>query len=268
MRNVLSRRKRDESGAIAILVGILSIFLIGMVAFVADVGLAYANKRQMQTAVDAATTAAVGVYATQPGDCAALSTVGSAPYNAALAEANAKLTANSYSTAPASFVPGSYSVTCEPEGLVVRAEAATDSPSIFGKVFGLNEYAVSRPAAAVLDVPEGVTMGVRPLAVCSKELNSYTGPSPSKVLMLSQPGQTHASSNCPDANTSGNWWTFRCPGTSGASAMIDAVTNGCDAPLTVVPNQPDSGPVDLANHLRSYCFGSNPPIESLSLIHI
>ena len=52
MRVLLKRRlrQRDQRGAIALIVGLLSILLLGISAFTVDFGMAYTTKRQLSTA--------------------------------------------------------------------------------------------------------------------------------------------------------------------------------------------------------------------------
>jgi hypothetical protein len=61
--------RRDERGAVAIIVAFSSVLLLIMAAFVVDFGQAYANKRQSQTAADAAVLAAGTTYSSQLLDC-------------------------------------------------------------------------------------------------------------------------------------------------------------------------------------------------------
>jgi hypothetical protein len=61
----LRHHQRDERGAIAVMTALLALALLVSCAFVLDFGQAYANKRQDQTAVDAAALAAGTVYQNQ-----------------------------------------------------------------------------------------------------------------------------------------------------------------------------------------------------------
>jgi Flp pilus assembly protein TadG len=45
--------RHDENGAVAVLVGILAVFLIGLSAFTVDLGAAYVSNRNLQKAADA-----------------------------------------------------------------------------------------------------------------------------------------------------------------------------------------------------------------------
>jgi len=70
MRVQMSRR-RDQRGAVAIILALLMVVLCIMAAFVLDFGRAYVNKLQAQTAADAAVLAAgrVLVREARSGDC-------------------------------------------------------------------------------------------------------------------------------------------------------------------------------------------------------
>ena len=50
---------RDDSGATALFVAVITVVLLGVAALVVDVGLLYAERRSMQTAADAAALAGV-----------------------------------------------------------------------------------------------------------------------------------------------------------------------------------------------------------------
>ena len=65
----MSPDRRDERGAVALVVTFMMIVLCICAAMVTDLGMAYVNKRQAQTAADAAVLAAGRVIAGQPGSC-------------------------------------------------------------------------------------------------------------------------------------------------------------------------------------------------------
>ncbi|WP_442940073.1 pilus assembly protein TadG-related protein [Nocardioides sp. B-3] len=66
MRVQLRRRPRNRDGAIAVLVALLAVVLFTLSAFVADLGVAYTSKRQLQTAADAGALAAAKRLAGNP----------------------------------------------------------------------------------------------------------------------------------------------------------------------------------------------------------
>src|SRR4029079_9205792 len=93
MRVLLRRRfhQRDERGAVALIVGLLSIVLLGISAFTADFGMAYVTKRQLSSASDAAALAADLVY---KSDYKGLCTVpGNDPNSPVAANANVRASA-------------------------------------------------------------------------------------------------------------------------------------------------------------------------------
>jgi Flp pilus assembly protein TadG len=69
LMNARPDRSDDERGAVAIMVGILSTFLLVLASFTVDVGLAYTYKRQAQTAADAAVLAATSLYVDSKVTC-------------------------------------------------------------------------------------------------------------------------------------------------------------------------------------------------------
>jgi Flp pilus assembly protein TadG len=69
VRVLLSRRERDERGVTAVLVGILSVFLVGIAAFTVDAGAAFVSNRNLQRAADAGALAAAQYLTQFPGTC-------------------------------------------------------------------------------------------------------------------------------------------------------------------------------------------------------
>lgn len=251
---VLISRQRDDSGAIAILVALLAVVLIGMLAFTADIGVAYANKRQMQNAADAAALGAAGVFAQQPGrDCASILASGSV---AAGDEAETLETANQPVSGTSDLIlPPATSPTllpaaeCAPEGLVTRATVGGATPLFFGGLFGAdNGYDVLRSAAAVVEAATSVGAGLRPLAVCSRDIASLTT-FPSTVMKLEFPESGQSSTACPDSEQPGNWWTLDCP-EDGGNDLEQNIEIGCSSSVSIVPGQPSP---TTGTFLNGYC---------------
>lgn len=256
MRVLVNARKRDESGVIAVLVALLLVSLIGVAAFTADLGVAYVNKRQLQTAADAAALGAAGVYAssTSTNGCAGMLSSGTA---AAQAEAISKVGVNDNDAAPAT---PTFQPSCDANALKVRVTASAVSPSFFGRIFGQQNYPVNRTATAVVSVAGSVGAGLRPLALCSRDLLTLTT-FPTPVIKFEGPsgggGNTAPAQDCPDTMNPGNWWTLRCP--SSNDNLAYNLTNGCRNPVSMVPNQPAPGSTALAPYLLSYC--ANPALR-------
>lgn len=265
MRILMSQR-RDEPGAVAILVALLAVVLIGMLAFTADVGVAYANKRQMQNAADAAALGAAGVFAQQPGgDCASILASGEVAANdeaEALETANQPVSGTSDLIVPPATLPTPLpAAECNADGLVTRATVGGTTPTFFGGLFGDDDgYDVVRSAAAVVEAATTVGAGLRPLAICSKDLTTM-GTYPSPVMKLSFPETGRTSSACPDSDQPGNWWTLDCPEDNGNDLETN-IAEGCDDPVTVVPGQPVASPATLGPFLVDYCEAAGAPASS------
>lgn len=266
-------KRRDESGAIAVIVALMAVTLIGMSAFIADFGLAYANKRQVQTAADAAALAAAGVFA--QADVPSLTCAGmlAAGLTDAAAEAAAKVVQNESDTDPAVLTYPT--PVCDGDRLVVRATVSDTSPEFFGGIFGqASGYEVEREAAAAVEVAPNSGRSGRPLAVCSEILDDPIVPG--DPIRIDAPGSgLSPPPGCPVPATAGNWWTLDCSGENstdhtssghGTAAFEAQVRNGCDLPITVVEGQEAaSTPAALNTILAAACPPSTvEPYDCLS----
>lgn len=257
----MSRRTRDDRGAVAVLVSLVLVSLMALSAFTADLGVAYVNKRQLQTAADAAALGAAVVFAEGTSSGGGCSGMLSSRSGAAETEAVAKVADNDNDTAPA--VPN-FEPSCDANALKVKVTASATSPSFFGRIFGRNNYPVDRTATAVVGVASSVGAGLRPLALCSRDLLTLTS-FPTPVMKFEGPsgGPTKSlASDCPEASNAGNWWVLRCPGESGN--VGDNIANGCKNPVSLVPSQPAPGSPALRSHLLSYC--ANPSLHPESCL--
>jgi hypothetical protein len=160
-------RRRDEKGAIAVLVGALVFVLVGILAFVADFGYAYANQRKLQNAVDAAVLAAgqrIVTGATNPSwTCDQLKTATST------SASTAAQTAFNQNAATGSTLTGGVNLTCVDSNwtgrIVVSASGTQQSKGFFGGLYGHSTYALNKSAKVVVG-PPGKIVGVRPFALC------------------------------------------------------------------------------------------------------
>ena len=258
-------RRRDERGATAILVGLMAVVLLGLSGFVADFGLAYANKRATQTAADAAALGAAGVFASQPHrSCADMLSNGN---TAAQAEANSKVSANDTPSAHATLAGGTVSASCTGGDLVVRASVTATSPNFFGKILGrTSDYSMERSATAAV---EAATTGprLRPLALCASDLPAAAAPG--TAFRLYAPGNGLAPpGSCPIPPNAGNWWTLDCPGehsddadeAKGTAGLEAQIRQGCSSPVAIVPGQGTLTGAALNSYLASKC-PSIPTVE-------
>ncbi len=128
LSNLLRRMRREERGASFALVAVSMIAILGMTAFVIDVGNWYLAQRQLQNAADAA----------------ALAGAVDLPSNATQASTDAQTYVNSN-------VSGATATTTTPYGgdaSTLQVKVTKTVPSIFGGVLGISSVTVSASAAA------------------------------------------------------------------------------------------------------------------------
>lgn len=171
---------RDDSGAVAVFVGILVVVLFGVAVFATDFGMAYSRKRQLQAASDGAALAAAKTFAdaAAPGlSCATVvSTAGAAARSTAVTYAGLNWPVNSAlatGAAPSGWSgDAGVAYRCNPAGLVeVQVVTTNTSPAIFAGVFGSDGFDLVRSAIAAMGAPTAV-QGLRPFAVCQSAVDA------------------------------------------------------------------------------------------------
>lgn len=250
VRRLWRQRRPGERGAIAVVVAVLTPVIFGIGAYTVDFGVAYVNTRQLQQASDASALAAARHYASLPGTCAQMMTAASSSGEDVVAQNDAD--ALRLDNRPGSTRSG-YSVACSGGQLNVTYSSRRSTPSFLGGLFGRSSaYDVSRSATASVSVsPSGHG---RPYALCSNGLPSVSPPTPAAVTKLSLPDPSNpaAVANC--TTPGGNWWTVRCPGVTSSGMLGTETANGCDIPISVVPNQPAAAtPASLSAFLSGAC---------------
>lgn len=146
---VLLSRPRGERGAVSLVVAFMMVVLCLCAAFVTDFGIAYMNKRQVQTAVDAAVLAAGKVYANQPGGCTALrdsTSLRAAADQAADDLRRANLPGTATASADAAF---NVVLACTASGLTVDYAVSMDSPVGLGQLATHTDHVTVDRAAQV-----------------------------------------------------------------------------------------------------------------------
>jgi Flp pilus assembly protein TadG len=206
MRRLSLRRRRDEKGAISVIVAILMVALIGFGAIVIDVGSLYAERRQLQNGADSAALA-VAI------DCAQGSCNGAAtPMGTATTNANANANDNATTvtqvcgtatgltacspTAPIAgwdcpAVPASGPLSTA-KYVMVRVQTLRSGSALMPPVLaraivpGYTGTTVKACARASLGVPSSGGALAMTISLC--ELNGYTGgQTPSPGLLAAPP---------------------------------------------------------------------------------
>lgn len=288
----MTKRRRDETGATALLVGAMAVVLVLMASFTVDFGMAYVSKRQLQTAADGASLAAAATFADLPStlDCEGLlgyvnPSTGVSAKQIALDVADEVLEENR---------PGAVRVNtaeddifdCPDDGswLSVTIEAEGETDVALGGVAGVSQIRTHRSATATLDAPD-TALGVRPYMICSTQLpTSIPDTAPRKIVFPKKTGDTGPPEDktpgpkdpkgpkdpadpdpvpsddpllgCPYAG--GNWFTVDCPhdknGDNGD--LAENTLEGCDSPISRV--SPQGAP---PNALRESLLPACEPVD-------
>lgn len=227
-------RTRGDGGAVAIIVAMLTIVIVGLAAFATDFGMAYTSKRNLQKGADAAALAAASeiVRRSTPTDtCTAISAryQSDATFRTAVqGAADAYAQANRLSaTRLEMFVQCS----TDKKRVEVTYTAGGTTPRMLGAVFGAGDYSTSRTAKSDLFVPPGTT-GLRPYFLCVSDLTR-----------LKQGGITqirYEKDSAPCGEFSGNWYTANCPVFQGQGDLADYTLKGCAEEVKIIePVAPD-----------------------------
>ena len=159
IQQLIARPGRDD-GAIALIVAVCAVLLLGMAAFAVDFGNAFANKRQLSVAADASALAAARAVNAQIPVGEYLQRCRTAVHSAIRGRAGQR------SERPTNdSVVTSVDVACVSGTVEVTVNNQRSVPSFFGGVFGANGYTPAGTATAQLFVPAAVS-GLRPIAAC------------------------------------------------------------------------------------------------------
>jgi Flp pilus assembly protein TadG len=247
--------RQDENGAVAVLVGILAVFLIGLSAFTVDLGAAYVSNRNLQKAADAGALAGAQELTQYKGTCN--SVVSNSVAVAAAHQTAIEVAKKNYPDA--SWVEdATWAVKCDPKLkvlLVTFGNSGTTETRFAGVFGGAKKVTTNRGAEATVDVAPTAKESVRPLALCSAAF--ATAPTSGDFVQIYYPGGGFSPPpQCPSAGAPGNWWTLDCPNqpTGSTKELEDQIRNGCRDAVTVVPGQGDATtPGELTITLEAAC---------------
>ena len=232
--------RRDDQGAVAVLVGILAVFLIGLSAFAVDLGAAYVSNRNLQKAADAGALAGAQALTQFSGSCESIRSNSTAV--AAARAAAVKVAKANYPDASWTEDTTAWKVACDPKLKVVNvtlANSGTTEAGFAGVFGGAKTVTTRRESQATVDVAPGAGDSVRPLALCSAAVGNTT---PGQFVQIFYPGNgTKSPPQCPKPKSAGNWWTLDCPEDRGGATgtLQDQIQNGCKDRVTVIPGQAD-----------------------------
>lgn len=216
-RAARAARSRDERGAVAVMVGFLSVVLFVVAAFTVDLGQAYVAKRSVQTSVDFAALAGAGpagdnLPATASGTC--WYGVKAAATDAAIKDTAAYLDENqvwSTTVAPSALVDcnlangeasygrfvkdsaGFHLVAKNTQLSVIAPQRQVDFA--FGRVAGVNGVDVNAQATVEIKSPKIRTLPFYAFSGCDYGAQTIAQPTnghSADVIMLSHPSDSNA----------------------------------------------------------------------------
>lgn len=248
-------KRTDEQGAVAILVAILAVFVVGLSAFTVDLGSAYISNRNLQKAADAGALAGAQALTKYAGTCDNVrsnTTAVGAAHQAAIAIAKKNYP-------DASWVENTtfWSVKCDPKLkvlVVTFGNLGTTKNRFAGAFGGASSITTGRDSVSTVDVAPGAGDSVRPLALCSAAVGNSV---PGDFVRIYYPGNgTKSPPQCPKPQSPGNWWTLDCPEerTGSTQTLEDQIMNGCKDRVTVIPGQNNANtPGSLTVTLEAAC---------------
>jgi hypothetical protein len=237
--------RRDDQGAVAVLVGILAVFLIGLSAFTVDLGAAYVSNRNLQKAADAGALAAAQYLTKVPGTC---NNIASNSVEKEAAHQKAIAIAKLNYPDPSWVEDASWDVKCDPQlkVLLVTFGNSGVTDANFAPILGADDkVSTTRSSEATVDVAPGTGAGMRPLALCSASFDPAYMERSGDFVRIHFPGAGRVPPSACNVSLSGNWWLTDCPGertgaAGGEDGLPNQIVNGCPDPVSVIPGQDDA----------------------------
>lgn len=174
---VLMRMGSDE-GATAVIVAVMLIVLLGFMAIVVDAGAMYVERRQMQTAADAAALAGVVELPSSP--------------TAALAAGGEYARLNTLDADDLAFEVRSTYASNDTMVATVRQSAME---LYFAHFLGTDDAPVGATATAIISSPSAYGHGVMPMGMMASDATQSWGYSFAQSVTLKQASQTGESGN-------------------------------------------------------------------------
>lgn len=187
LKRHLQRHHKDEHGAVAVMVAVLMVVLLGMGALAVDIGRVAAEKAQLQNGADSIALAVADACAQSPSTCA-----GAAPSMAGTyANANANDGTSNTTSPVIDFSAGTVTASTSTR----ETNGSASLTMTLAKAIGIASTPVSATATASWGYP---TRGksILPLAMNACEFNLYSSSTtPINQKILTQGGSSH-----PDCN--------------------------------------------------------------------
>jgi len=245
----VNRVRRDERGAVLVMVGVFSVVMFAMAAFVVDLGNQRQNRMQLSTATDAAALDVAQEWANAEldGTAAGFAGAGVGRWNCTSVARNIVRANNDGLDVD--------SVDCVAEledhdWGVVTVAASEDVDYQFGGAMGATSGGTR--ATTSVKVSAAAKGGLRPFAVCADLpavrdfISGATGPGDEVQVDTVK----HLTPECGSA--SGNWGLLDLDG-NGAKSVADLFADGYDRPVTK-----SAGPGVCEQTTPESCFSATP----------
>lgn len=197
---------KDRKGAVLVLVAVALVFIFGITALVTDVGIAFAEKRKLSNALDAATLAGAQELPASATN--------------ATAKANEYLQLNDVDPADVQIIIPTDNSSIELIGL-------EDVPLFFARVIGFDNAVVGAKAKAIVGPLGTIGSGIRPYAVEDlRDVDGSIGYSKGDVIVIKEGAED------PADVLHGNFKAVALGG-SGTSVLLDNALFGYDGSISI-----------------------------------
>lgn len=197
---------KDKKGAVLVLVAVALVFIFGITALVTDVGIAFAEKRKLSNALDAATLAGAQELPASAAN--------------ATAKANEYLQLNDVDPADVQIIIPTDNSSIELIGL-------EDVPLFFARVIGFDNAEVGAKAKAIVGPLGTISSGIRPYAIEDlRNSDGSIGYSKGDEIVIKE------GSEDPADVLHGNFKAIALGG-SGSSVLLDNAVFGYDGSISI-----------------------------------
>ena len=215
MINKASQLKNADRGSISVLFAVTVLPMLAMTAVVADVGMVYAKRQELQTGVEAAAIAGAAKLATGMSACNAHDDV---------------ITANVSAISP-------LTTNCATAGAVthevVTVSAEASATLIFSQLIGRSEASITSTASVKVG-PSRSALGLRPIAICADHpalnewISSGMTSTATYTIFVESDGVTCG------GDVPGNWSMIDFDGGSNSNSELqDRIVNGYQSEIVL-----------------------------------
>lgn len=231
-RRVLSVRKRSEKGQAVVVVALVLIVLLSFVALAVDVGYLRYEKRQLQTAADAAAIA--GAEELSYGDVTSAADADSAANGFTNGSNGVTVTVNNPPASGAHVGDSTY----------VEAIVSRTAPTFFAKAFGVSSTRITARAVAHMGSSTNCVFALAPSGSSTMKLDSHaTVSSPCGIVVESNSGSAFS---CSSSNS------FSAP----SIGIVGGVAGGCPTPANTTTGITAPTPSDPLAYLPKPTVGA------------